>query len=95
MKKGELVTKVHEQLKGLDYNIPKRDTALILDTVFNTVFDLVVAGEEVHLGQLGKLTTIKKKERKGRNPQTGEEMVIPAHKAVKYKPSKMIKDAVK
>ena len=43
---------------------------------------------------LGKLTLVKRKARKGRNPKTGEEIKIPAKTVVKFRVSKICKDAV-
>ncbi len=43
---------------------------------------------------IGKLVVVKRKARKGRNPQTGEEIKIPAKKILKFKVSKACKDAV-
>ena len=43
---------------------------------------------------LGKLTVASRKKRMGRNPATGESMVIPAKKVLKFKISKQAKDAV-
>jgi DNA-binding protein HU-beta len=43
---------------------------------------------------LGKLSVTSRKKRKGRNPQTGEEITIPAGKALKFSFAKAAKDAV-
>ena len=43
---------------------------------------------------LGKLVLVQRKARKGRNPQTGEEIKIPAKKVVKFRVAKACKDAV-
>ncbi len=43
---------------------------------------------------LGKFSTAKRKKRKGRNPATGEEIVIPAKSYVKFKVAKQLNDAV-
>jgi len=43
---------------------------------------------------LGKISVGKRKKRKGRNPQTGEEITIPASKVLKFKFAKAAKDAV-
>jgi DNA-binding protein HU-beta len=49
---------------------------------------------EANLVGLGKLVLVETKERKGRNPATGEEIIIPPRKRVKFKPAKALKDAV-
>ncbi|VAV83170.1 Putative DNA-binding protein HU-beta (ACLAME 290) [hydrothermal vent metagenome] len=43
---------------------------------------------------IGKLSVVRRKARKGRNPQTGEDIKIPAKNAVKFKVAKACKDAV-
>jgi len=43
---------------------------------------------------LGSFEVVKKARRKGRNPRTGEPVTIKAHKAIRFKPSKILKDAV-
>jgi Bacterial nucleoid DNA-binding protein len=55
------------------------------------VADLVKAGEEIPLGNLGKFVVVERAARKCRNPQTGETMDVPAKKAVKFKPATALK----
>ncbi|MDA8326514.1 MAG: HU family DNA-binding protein [Nitrospiraceae bacterium] len=43
---------------------------------------------------IGKITLVKRKARKGRNPQTGASMKIPAKKAVKFRVAKAAKDVI-
>lgn len=51
-------------------------------------------GEDVVLPVIGKLSVTQRAAREGRNPATGEAIKIPARKAVKFSPSKLLKDAV-
>ena len=46
------------------------------------------------LAGLGVFTVVKRAKRKARNPRTGDPVVIKAHKAVKFKPAKALKDAI-
>jgi len=46
------------------------------------------------LAGLGTFEVVKRAKRKGRNPRTGEPVTIKAHKAVRFRPSKTLKDAV-
>ena len=48
----------------------------------------------VALAGLGVFEVVKRAKRKGRNPRTGEPVTIKAHKAVRFRPSKTLKDAV-
>ena len=52
------------------------------------------AGEDVTLPGLGKLARVHVDERKGRHPQTGEEITSAAHFKPRFKPLKALKDAV-
>ena len=45
-------------------------------------------GEEISIRGFGALSVVRREERKGRNPHTGEEKTIPAHRTVKFKISK-------
>ncbi len=49
---------------------------------------------KIQLTGFGSFSTVHRKERKGRNPSTGEEITIPAQNSVKFKPGKKLKDAI-
>jgi len=51
-------------------------------------------GQNVTLVGFGTFTVGKRKARRGRNPQTGKEIKIPAKKVAKFKPGKALKEAV-
>ena len=55
----------------------------------------LVDGEKVQLIGFGNFEVRERAARKGRNPQTGEEIEIPASKVPAFKPGKSLKDAVK
>lgn len=95
MKKQDLLNEVLENVKAQGIEISKKDLTVIIDATFQEVFNGVVAGEEVPVGGLGKMTQVERAERNGRNPVSGESIVIPASLAPKFKPSKGFKDAVK
>ena len=76
-------------------------TGLTKDQI-NTVAKATIGGiasalkgsEEVSLTGFGKFSVAERAERMGRNPQTGEQTLIKASKAVKFKASKTLKDTV-
>ena len=74
------------------------DTKKNAEEVVNAFVDVVTAslkkGEKVQLVGFGSFEVKKRAARKGRNPQTGEEIKIPASKAPAFKPGKALKDAV-
>ena len=72
--------------------ITKKLAAQILDDLANLAYKEAKAG--FTLPGLGKLVLVQRKARKGRNPQTGEVIKIPAKKVVKFRVAKACKDSV-
>jgi DNA-binding protein HU-beta len=75
----------------------KLGTTKKLSTQFVDEFVSLAAKEakkEFVIPGLGKLHVASRKRRKGRNPATGEEIIIPAKKVVKFRVSKAMSDAV-
>lgn len=89
MKKQEFIKAVAQHLDTTQ--VESRTT---LEGVFAVIEEALVEGKKVPLGDLGRLSTVERAARKGRNPQTGEEIEIPARKAVKYTASKHAKEVV-
>lgn len=90
MTKADLVKKVQE---ALSLNSQK-EAAEKLDKFVEVLVDVVKSGEELTLGDLGKFETVTRAERTCRNPQTGEQMKVPAKKAVKFKPAGKLKKMI-
>ncbi|GBD67752.1 HU family DNA-binding protein [Tetragenococcus halophilus] len=88
--KAELIEKVAEAT-----DLTKKDATAAVDAVFTTIQDSLASGEKVQLIGFGNFEVRSRAERKGRNPQTGEEIKIPASKVPAFKPGKALKDAVK
>jgi DNA-binding protein HU-beta len=89
MNKADLINKVAE---GVD---TKKVAQEVVDCVFSSITQSLKKGEDVSLVGFGSFKVIKRKARKGRNPLTGEEIMIKATKAPKFTPGKALKDAVK
>ena len=92
MNKTELVAKTQE---NIDINVSKKDLTTIVEGVIKSITDELIAGGRVQLVGFGTFEVSERAARKGRNPQTGIEIEIPASKAPKFKPGKALKDAVK
>ncbi|MGG1650439.1 HU family DNA-binding protein [Paenibacillus sp. NRS-1775] len=75
--------------------LAKKDSEAAVDAVFSTITNKVAVGEEVNIVNFGKFGSKETSARKGRNPQTGEEIDILASKKPTFKPLKGLKDAVK
>lgn len=66
----------------------------IIGAVFDAVKENLAKGDAVSIRDFGVFKVVQCKERKGRNPKTGEEIVIPAHKKAIFKPSKIVKEKI-
>ncbi len=89
MNKGDLINKVAEVLDS------KKDAQAAVDCILSTVTEALAEKESVTLVGFGTFKTAERKARKGRNPQTGNEIDIPARNVPKFIPGKALKDAVK
>jgi integration host factor subunit alpha len=56
--------------------------------------DSLIKGSDLLLSGFGKFTVRDKKPRRGRNPQTGEDLTLDARRVVTFKPSGMLRDRV-
>lgn len=90
MTKADLVKKVQEALNLSS----QKEAGEKLDKFIEVIVECVKSGEDVTLGDLGKFETVTRAERTCRNPQTGEQMKVPAKKAVKFKPSAKVKRCI-
>ncbi len=88
--KTELINAVAESAE-----LSKKDATKAVDAVFDTVQDALAKGDKVQLIGFGNFEVRERAARKGRNPQTGEEIEISASKVPAFKPGKALKDAVK
>ena len=88
--KAQLIEKVAEKT-----GLTKKDATTAVDAVFGSIQDFLANGEKVQLIGFGNFEGRNRAARKGRNPQTGAEIQIPASKVPAFKPGKALKDAVK
>jgi len=89
MNKSDLVAVVAEKLGAT-----KRDAEASLNAVVEAITESLVKGEKIQLVGFGSFEVRKRAARKGRNPQTKEEIKIPASKAPVFKAGRAFKDAV-
>jgi DNA-binding protein HU-beta len=61
---------------------------MALNKVLANLAEAMEKGERVTLAGFGSFKVVERAEQKGRNPQTGQSIVIPAHNVVKFKPGK-------
>lgn len=90
LKKDEFVKKVKETLMLSSH----KEAAELTDKFMSVIEEVVKSGEEFMLGNVGRFVITERAAHKGRNPQTGELIDIPAKKVIKFKPSGKIKEAI-
>ncbi len=89
MNKAELINDVAERMGD-----SKAKAGEALDAVFDAITAALKNGDEVRLPSFGVFAVAETASRTGRNPQTGEEMVVPAGKRARFRPGKALKDAI-
>ncbi len=89
MNKAELISNVAEKTE-----LTKKDTEKAVSAILNTIEKALSKGDKVQLVGFGTFETRERAARKGRNPQTGEEIDIAAARVPVFKAGKAFKDAV-
>ncbi len=89
MNKGDIINEVSRGLKT------KKDAQTAVDCVLSSITKALENGDSVSLTGFGTFKVAERKARKGRNPQTGEEIDIAASKVPKFVAGKALKKAVK
>jgi len=75
-------------------SMSKKDVASFLDKIVELAYKEVKSSGEFTIPGVGKLVKVNRKARMGRNPATGEEIKIPAKTVVKFRVSKVAKEAI-
>ena len=89
MNRTELISAMAENT-----NMTKVDVEKALKAFIDTVTEELKNGGKVQLVGFGTFEAVERAARKGRNPKTSEEIMIPASKSPKFKASKNFKDVV-
>jgi integration host factor subunit alpha len=85
MTKADIARIVYERHGG----ISNREAARLVEIIFESIKHTLGDGEKVQITGFGTFVIRQKRERRGRNPQTGEEMVIKPRRSVVFRPSKL------
>lgn len=72
-----------------------KDTESVLETLLETIKEVIAKGDSVSLYGFGKFETYMSEERKGVNPATREEITIPARRRIRFKAGSELKKAAK
>lgn len=90
MNKTELVSAIAEKAE-----MTKKDAEKALNALVEVVKETLGRGDRIALVGFGTFEVRERKERRGRNPRTGEEMVIPGGKTAAFRPGKELQDSVR
>ena len=89
MNKAELISAI-----AAETGATKKSVEEMVNSFVNVVTETLKSGDKVQLVGFGSFEVRKRAARKGRNPQTKEEIKIPASKAPVFKAGKALKDVV-
>lgn len=89
MTKADIIERVAERC-----GFTKKDAIDMVDSVFSILKNTLEDGEDIKISGFGKFEVKTKRARKGRNPQTGESIVIEARKILSFKPSAILKSSI-
>jgi integration host factor subunit alpha len=85
--KFELVQAVYSKLGGFS----KKEAADLVDLIFELMKETLGRGETIKISGFGNFVLRDKRERQGRNPQTGDPIVITSRRVLTFKPSQLLK----
>lgn len=89
MNKADLVNVMAESAE-----ISKVQASTALEAVLDVITGALKNDEKVTLVNFGTFSVAERAERTGRNPRTNEEIVIPAKRVARFKPGKLLSDAI-
>ena len=87
--KATLAVNISEML-----SLSAKDSSVVVDTIIDTMRETLSKGDELLISGFGKFIVMAKKDRVGRNPQTGEPVSIKARKVLKFRASEVMKSAL-
>ncbi|MGP4078406.1 HU family DNA-binding protein [Pseudalkalibacillus sp. R45] len=90
MNKRDLIQQVAEQT-----GLSKKHSTTAVNAVIDAITQRLTTGENVQLIGFGSFEVRERQARKGRNPQTGQVIQIPATRTPAFKPGKQLKEAVR
>lgn len=88
--KADIVERVYDRI-----GFSKKEAADLVELVFETIKGELQRGEDVKISGFGKFEVNKKKDRIGRNPRTGEQMIITARRVISFKVSQVLREMMK
>src|SRR3954469_1890370 len=89
MTKADIIEAIYQKV-----GYSKKDAADLVELIFDTIKDTLARGEKIKISGFGNFVVRDKKERTGRNPQTGDAIKISARRVLTFKPSQVLRTDV-
>ncbi len=89
MTKADLVEIIYEKV-----GLSKKEAKDIVEAVFKILKDSLKNGEKIKISGFGNFSVRVKRPRRGRNPQTGDDIEISARRVLTFKASQILKDYI-
>ena len=89
MTKADIVERIYERV-----GLSKKEAADVVESIFEVIKGRLEAGEKVKISGFGNFVINDKRPRKGRNPQTGDEIIISGRRVLTFKPSQVLKRTI-
>lgn len=86
MTKGDIVERIYEKI-----GFSKKEASEVVESVFEIIKNRLGRGEKVKISGFGNFVVNAKRPRKGRNPQTGDEITISGRRVLTFKASQVLK----
>ncbi|MBW1678880.1 MAG: integration host factor subunit alpha [Deltaproteobacteria bacterium] len=86
MTKADIIENIYEKV-----GLSKEESARIVELVLETIKEELETGGKIKISGFGNFVVRQKRSRRGRNPQTGEEIEISARKVLTFKSSPILK----
>jgi integration host factor subunit alpha len=86
MTKIDIVGKLYEKL-----DLPKKEVDKVVESVFDIIKETLQREDKLMISGFGDFTIRNKKARRGRNPQTGSDIMISPRRILTFKPSPLLK----
>jgi integration host factor subunit alpha len=84
--KGDIVERIHEKI-----GFSKKEASDVVESIFEIIKVRLENGEKVKISGFGNFVVNQKRPRKGRNPQTGEAIIISGRRVLTFKGSQVLK----
>jgi integration host factor subunit alpha len=89
MTKADIITQIYEKV-----GFSKKDATDVVEATFDIIKGSLERGEKVKISGFGNFVVNTKRPRKGRNPQTGDEIIIVGRKVLTFKASQILKKSL-